>query len=78
MYGSRRTMKIWSPHRRAEEASAAIANADAISSVPDHASAHKGFFAKFVEALHESRRCQAAREIHRHQYLIDGARNRDP
>jgi len=32
------------------------------------------FFATFIEALHESRRCQAAREIARYQHLLEEAR----
>jgi hypothetical protein len=32
------------------------------------------FFATFVEALQESRRCQAAREIARYQHLVEEAR----
>ena len=33
----------------------------------------RGFFANFLEALHESRRCQAMREIHRCQHLFHEA-----
>jgi hypothetical protein len=32
------------------------------------------FFATFIEALHESRRCQAAREIQRYRHLVEEAR----
>jgi len=74
MHGSLQTMQIWSRHRRAEGAPAVIASAGAISAAPDQASRRKGFFAKFIEALHESRRCQAACEIHRYQHLIHEAR----
>ena len=39
-------------------------------SIPNHASNRRGFFANFFEALHETRRCQAMREIHRYRHLI--------
>src|SRR5262249_2450978 len=34
----------------------------------------RGFFAAFLDALHESRRRQAAREIEKYRYLIDEAK----
>jgi hypothetical protein len=33
-----------------------------------------GFFSEFLAAMHESRRCQAAREIHRFEHLVLEAR----
>jgi len=33
----------------------------------------RGFFARFLAAMHESRRHQAEREIRQHQHLIDQA-----
>src|SRR3989442_15624208 len=33
-----------------------------------------GFFATFIEALHESRRCQAASEIQRYRHIVEEAR----
>jgi hypothetical protein len=32
----------------------------------------KGFFARLLEALHRSRRCEAMRVLRRYRHLIDG------
>jgi hypothetical protein len=39
--------------------------------------ARRGFFAAFLDALHESRRRQAAREIEKYRYLIDEAKAKE-
>lgn len=67
------TMKILSQHCDGET-SGVIASAAAISSTPNQVFNRRGFFANLVEALHESRRCQAMREIHRYQHLVHYAR----
>jgi hypothetical protein len=36
--------------------------------------ARSGFFSEFLAAMHESRRCQAAREIRRFEHLLREAR----
>jgi hypothetical protein len=36
----------------------------------------KSFFGSFVEALHDSRRCQALREMRRYQHLLHEAQGR--
>jgi hypothetical protein len=40
-------------------------------------SSARGLFSRFFEALHESRRLQAARVIHQHRHLIDRAHKAD-
>ena len=37
----------------------------------------RGFFAAFLDALHESRRRQAARELEKYRYLIDEAKAKE-
>jgi hypothetical protein len=44
---------------------------DVIMFVPGRASARRSFLARLVEALHQSRRRDTARMLHRHRHLID-------
>jgi hypothetical protein len=48
----------------------AVDSASEIAATRDLASSHKNAFAHLVDALHESRRLQAARLIHHYRYLV--------
>jgi hypothetical protein len=50
---------------------------NAMKDLPDNAHVffpRWGFGASLLDALHETRRRQAAREIHNHRYLVDQAK----
>jgi hypothetical protein len=49
----------------------AMSISDVILSVPGRASSRKSLLVRFVEALHQSRRRDTARVLHRHRHLID-------
>jgi hypothetical protein len=47
-----------------------VEGASETAAAPDRVLNRRSVFARLLEALHESRRLQAAREIHRHRHLL--------